>query len=522
MVALSFGLTSVLGVAGFFLFRMWAIRAARQEEEALIQDARQQLEMVELELQEKTRELEQEIFGPHEKELAQLEENIEDREQQLTLEEARLDQVRKELQAHLTQLQNKVGSYEEKFLAFQDQVTQLRLRKVNLSQQFRKELVQKLHVRVEELLERLAESELQYWQNYYSRWVRSQELMYQDQAEVRAKNYLARSLIRFHRPYCAERGIPYVTFTEDELQEMRSKFSDSVLEQISQIVGCDLIFSIERQMIIVGGYDPVRREFARRLLERCRREKNLEERLHLLATQVKKELLQNIKRDGDLLAKELGLKNLHVEIRKMMGSLRYRYSFTQNQYFHCAEVGWLAGLMASELKLDSLVARRAGMLHDLGKAMDHEFEGGHAVIGANFIEKYGESADVVHAVRAHHYDETPSTPLAFLVIAADAVSGGRPGARRSTVESFTQKVTDLQNIAYSFPEVRDCIVLNGGRECRVTVDSQKTTDRDALLLARAIAQKIEAECSYPGQIKVVVMRQTWVHETKNLSKASPK
>jgi len=153
------------------------------------------------------------------------------------------------------------------------------------------------------------------------------------------------------------------------------------------------------------------------------------------------------------------------------------------------------------------------MLHDLGKAMDHELDGGHAVIGANFIQARGESPDIIHAVKAHHYDEQPSTDLAFLVIAADAISGGRPGARRSTIESYNQKVTELERIARSYDGVTDCYVLSGGRECRVIVNSKKVDDAKSLVLSQQIAKQIEEECNYPGQIKVVVVRETAVSES---------
>jgi ribonuclease Y len=201
-----------------------------------------------------------------------------------------------------------------------------------------------------------------------------------------------------------------------------------------------------------------------------------------------------------------------------MGSLRFRYSFTQNQYFHCGEVGWLCGLLASELgSVPIKKARRSGMLHDLGKAMDHELEGGHAVIGADFISKRNEAPDIIHAVRAHHYDEQPSTDMAFLVIAADAISGARPGARRSTMESYNQKVTELERIAKSHRGVIDCFVLSGGRECRVLVNGREVNDMQSLQLSQKIARQIEEECNYPGQIKVVVVRETYVAESTKVN-----
>lgn len=192
----------------------------------------------------------------------------------------------------------------------------------------------------------------------------------------------------------------------------------------------------------------------------------------------------------------------------MLGALRYRYSFAQNQHFHVAEVGWLCGLLSSELGLSIPHGRRAGILHDIGKAMDHAKEGGHAVIGADFIKQHGEGPEVVHAVRAHHYDEQPSTDLAFLTIAADAISGARPGARRSTIDSYTQKMADLEKIGSSFDGVMATYILSAGREVRVLVDGAHIDDHKALQLSKDIAQKIEEECNYPGLIKVTVVRET--------------
>ena len=217
---------------------------------------------------------------------------------------------------------------------------------------------------------------------------------------------------------------------------------------------------------------------------------------------------KKILEDGNRISKELRVSGLSKDVRNMMGALRYRYSFTQNQFFHCAEVGHLCSLLASELQENTDNARRAGMLHDIGKAMDHSMDGGHAVIGADFIEKNNEAAPIVHAVRAHHFDEPPESNLAYLVIAADALSGARPGARRSTAISYHQKVDQLLEIGNSFDGVLDTFILSAGREVRITVDSQKMSDHQSLQLSKDIAKKIEKECQYPGTIKVTVVRST--------------
>ena len=511
------GGTSV--VVFYWLFRRWALTQAEKEAQDIIQEAKSELEVVNIEIQERELELEQEIFGPHQNELNLLKENIEEKEQQLQDQLRELEHFRIETEHELQTQKHQISRKEQQLRDQQQGLFQKKQEIVNLKEQFKQTISHKWHWPITPIREKLSEEELTYWQNYWRKWLERTEAFLKSQSEWLAKKHLARALIRFHRPYCAERGIPYVTFEEKNESQIESRFAppSPVLEWVAEACGCEIELQKERGIFFIGGFDGVRRELARRSLEKLKKERRelSKELVEKIVAQCKHELLQSIKRDGDLLAKELGLKGLHVEIRKMMGALRYRYSFTQNQYFHCAEVGWLAGLLASELGEPVEMARRAGMLHDLGKAMDHEFEGGHAMIGADFIEKWGESAQVVHAVRAHHYDITPEVPLDFLVIAADALSGGRPGARRSTEAAYTQKVNDIEKIVRSFKEVRDCFLLNGGRECRVVLDPQRTRDSDSVRIAQSIAKQIEEQCTYPGQIRVVVVRQTLALETKS-------
>lgn len=517
---LSFVITTFVGFLSIWLFRRWALKTAQQEAQEILRDAHQELEIVELDITEKQAELEQEIFAPHEKQLAQLEEKIEHLDADIQAQQIELEQIKEKLNQSYRQRQSQVDSYDHRVKEQAQQLEKLKEQKIQEHLNFKAQLQKKVNLNTPEELNRLMQMEISLWETHYIKWIKDHESQTQDQVEPLAKKMLSRVLIRFHRTYCSERGIPYVELPQDKPDYRLKVTSDNswVTPLISEISGCDIIVDPELDYIPVGGFDSVRRELARRILERALRDKqNLtKERVLQFADNIKRELLSQIKRDGDLLTKELGLQNVAVEIRKMMGSLRYRYSFTQNQYFHCAEVGFLAGLIASELGgIDLKKGRRAGLLHDLGKAMDHEFDGGHAVIGANFIEQHGEAPDVVHAVRAHHYDETPSTLLAYAVIAADAISGARPGARRSTVESYTQKINDLENIARSFKGVTDCIVLNGGRECRLKVDSHRIDDLSAAQIAREVTKRIESECSYPGQIKVVVVRESYASESKS-------
>lgn len=327
--------------------------------------------------------------------------------------------------------------------------------------------------------------------------------------EREAKRIIQIALSRFPRPYCAERGIGNVVFSSPEMKERTLGPERKFLRALEKLVGIDISLNEEYQSASILGYDPVRRELGRMALEKMTRDNQLDEkRIENIVQACKKDLFKKIINDGNRIARELKIEGLSEEVRHMMGALRYRYSFAQNQHFHCAEVGFLCGLLASEIGVEVRDGRRSGLLHDIGKAMDHSKEGGHAVIGAEFIEQYGEKPHIVHAVRAHHFDETPSTDLAYLVIAADAISGARPGARRSTVDSYTQKIADLQKIGDSFDGVVATYILSAGREVRIIVDSARIDDHKALELSKQIARKIEEECSYPGLIKLTVVRET--------------
>ena len=314
-------------------------------------------------------------------------------------------------------------------------------------------------------------------------------------------------LCRFQHPYCPERGIKNVGFSSNNAMKNLLGSDFSKMKILEKECGVDMKVNDNEPSISILGIDPVRRELGRASLQKISKKRQIRaDKITRIVKETKKELFQRIKSDGQKICRELNIKNIKTEIKNMMGALRYRYSFAQNQYFHCQEVGWLCGLLNSELGESLFAARRAGMLHDIGKAMDHSKEGGHAVIGADFIEKHDEQASVVHAVKAHHHDVAPHQPLDFLVIAADALSGARPGARRSTVNAYNQKVLTLEKIGRSFKGVKDTYIMSAGREIRVIVDSRKINDTKALELSKKIANKIEEECSYPGLIKVTVVR----------------
>jgi ribonuclease Y len=329
------------------------------------------------------------------------------------------------------------------------------------------------------------------------------------QAEKKAKRIISLAISRYSGEYAAERTVSVVALPSDELKGKIIGREGRNIRALEAACGVDLIVDDTPEAVVISAFDPVRREVARRALERLMEDGRVHPaRIEEVIAKVKSELFKSIKEDGDKALFELGILNVNPEIVKLVGSLKYRTSYTQNNYTHSIEVGFLAGMMASELGADVKAARRAGLLHDIGKALDHSVEGSHAVIGAEFAKRHGEREPICHAIRSHHEDEKPNSVIAHLVQAADALSSARPGARRSMMESYIRRLEDLESIGNSFDGVIRTFALQAGREVRVIVEASKVTDEQSIMLSRDVARKIERELNYPGQIKVTVVRET--------------
>lgn len=328
------------------------------------------------------------------------------------------------------------------------------------------------------------------------------------EADKRAKKILAVTIQRYAGEYVTERCVTVVNLPSDDMKGRIIGREGRNIRAIEAATGCDLIIDDTPEAIVVSGFDPVRREVARQALERLMADGRIHPaRIEEIVGKTNDEMERTLREAGEQAVFELGLTDMHPEIVRTIGRLKYRTSYGQNIWAHSIEVGFLCGLMAAELGLNVKMARRAGLLHDLGKAMDHEMEGGHAIIGANFIKKYGEDDLIVNAVGAHHEEMKPNSVIAHLVIAADALSGARPGARREILESYVKRIEDLENISRSFDGVRGSYAIQAGREVRVIVENDKVNDDQAAMLSRDIARKIEQELTYPGQITVTVIRE---------------
>lgn len=330
-----------------------------------------------------------------------------------------------------------------------------------------------------------------------------------DTAEKKAKNIISLAVQRYSSDYVAEATVSLVNLPNDEMKGRIIGREGRNIRAIESATGVDLIIDDTPEAVILSSFDPVRREVARITLERLIADGRIHPgRIEELVEKVKKELETTMKEEAEKAVFDVGIHDVHPEVMKLLGRLRFRTSYGQNNLQHAREVAFICGIMASELGLDVKLAKRAALLHDIGKAVDHQEEGTHASLGAELARKYGENPKIVNAIAAHHEETQATSPEAVLVAASDALSAARPGVRKETLQSYVKRLEKLEGIAASFKGVEKAYAVQAGREIRIIVKQDVVSDVESAQISRDVAKKVEQELTYPGQIKVTVIRES--------------
>jgi ribonuclease Y len=473
-------------------------QAARQKAELEAQAARQKADLEAKELAIRARQEAEAALSEKRIEITKVESRLASREEAIERRSGNIEQREGEL-----------NKREQRFRETEKKVAEQETRYQELLAEARQRLEKAAGLSSDEAKKEVISGIVEDANREAAKQVKRIEEEANEEAAARAKRVIGIAIQRYAGDYTCERTVSTVQLGSDEQKGRIIGREGRNIRALEAATGIDIIIDDTPEAIILSGYHPVRREVARRAIEELLKDGRIHPaRIEEVVNKHAAEVDASLKDWGEKAMFELGITNLHPEIVKLMGSLRFRTSYTQNQWQHAIEVGFIVGGMASEMKLNVKDARRAGFLHDLGKAVSHEVEGGHAVIGADLAKKYGEKDHIVHAIRAHHDDEKPATVLAHLVAAGDAISGARPGARSENLDNYVKRLEDLERISLSFPGVERAFAIQAGREMRVIVDNAKVSDEMAIMLSRDIARKVEEELTYPGQIRVTVIRET--------------
>lgn len=497
-----------VGALAFIVGRALAPKSSgksQAELDAMVEEAKKQAEIIRKEAEIKVKEdilalrtradaefeERRNEFAQSEKRILQREENLGRKEENLEKREERLTETEAKIQSRAAEVETKSAENEKR----------------------EKEIVANLE-RISGLTQEEAKEEIK--QNLYSearhdaaRQIREIEDEAKKSADKKAKEIISLAVQRYAGEYVGEKTVSAVQLPNEEMKGRIIGREGRNIRALEAATGIDLIVDDTPETVLLSGYNPVRREVARLSLERLIADGRIHPaRIEEVVAKAEKDVAKEIQEAGEQATFDVGVHGIHSEIVTLIGRLKYRSSYAQNVLAHSIEVAFLCGIMAAELGINVKMAKRAGLLHDIGKALDHEIEGSHAVIGADFARKFREPKQIIQAIAAHHDDVKPEGILDVLVQSADALSAARPGARREMLETYVKRLEDLERIADSFEGVAKSFAIQAGRELRIMVLSDKVDDDKATLLSHDIARKVEKELSYPGQIKITVIRET--------------
>lgn len=441
----------------------------------------------------------------------ELENEFKERERELKARDRKLEEQGERLEEKL----EKATQKEHEVLAIEKELTRKERRLATLEEELEGKIAEQDHrleevsgLTAEEARARIMEEVEARTRHESAKMIRAIEMEARETADRKAKEILASAIQRYAGDYVGEQTVTAVTLPSEDMKGRIIGREGRNIRALEAATGVDLIIDDTPETVILSAYSPLRRQVAKMALERLIQDGRIHPaRIEDIVRKCEQELEVQVREVGEQATFDAGVHGIHPDIIKLLGQLRYRTSFSQNVLQHSLEVSALCGMMAAELGMDIKKAKRAGLLHDIGKAVDHEVEGPHALIGADIAKKYGEGKDIIHAIAAHHEDQPPKTALAVLVQAADSISGARPGARKELLENYVKRLEDLENIATGFEGVSKVYAIQAGREIRVMVNSENVDDDQTYMLCKDIAAKIEKNLTYPGQIRVTVIRE---------------
>ena len=498
----------LIALAAFIAFRLgvsYRKKVAEAEFGSAEAEAKEIIERAKKEGESKKRELLLEAKEENHKQRQEFDREIKERRGDISRQERRIQQKEENLDKKTESIERK----EEKLALKEKDLDQLKGEIEEIKKKELGVLEQISGLSAEDAKQFLLKSVESEVRHEAALMVKEIETQAKENAEKNAKNIIAGAIQKCAADHVAETTVSVVNLPSDEMKGRIIGREGRNIRTLETLTGIDLIIDDTPEAVILSGFDPVRREIARLSLEKLIVDGRIHPaRIEEMYEKAKKEVETEIKQEGENAVFETGVHGLHPEIVRLLGKLKYRTSYGQNVLKHSIEVSHLSGLIAGELGADITIAKRAGLLHDLGKAADHEMEGSHVMIGADLAKKYKEGQDVVHAIMAHHGDVEANTLVAVIVQAADAISAARPGARRENIESYIKRLEKLEEIANSFDGVERSFAIQAGREIRIMVKPDDVKDESIVMVARDIVKRIENELEYPGQIKVNVIRET--------------
>ncbi|MFP4265538.1 MAG: ribonuclease Y [Desulfonatronovibrionaceae bacterium] len=497
-----------VGAAGGYLTQRYLLNREYKENKELadkiLEEARREAETTKKDMLLQAKD---EIY----RQKSESEAEARDREREIKKLEQRLQEKEERLEKKMesvNQKESEVTSWENRLIKQERKLEEKRNELDELIEQQSKRLEEISGLTAEEAKKRLISDLEKEARHEAAKMVRVIEMEAQEKAAKKAREILATAVQRYAGDYAAENTVSTVELPSEDMKGRIIGREGRNIRALESATGVDLIIDDTPETVVLSAYSPLRRQIAKLALERLISDGRIHPaRIEDIVAKVGKEMEVKLREIGEQATFDVGVHGIHAELIKLLGQLHYRTSFSQNVLQHSLEVAFLCGIMAAELGVDTKKAKRAGLLHDIGKAVDHEVEGPHATIGADLAKKYGESKDIVHAIAAHHEDVQPNSVLAVLVQAADSLSGARPGARKELLQNYVKRLEDLENIAKQFEGVKRAFAIQAGRELRVMADCDRVNDDTTYMLCKDISKSIEENLTYPGQIKVTVIRE---------------